>query len=308
MTATTTLTGSFSHQSWEYEKPAPGGIVVGVDGSKESIAALNTAAAIARVRGCPVHAVTVIPPFPSYQINPGVDVSRESIEQLRINLRKSELRDIVNCLEPKEDWTTDVMVGRPARELTIAAHDRNADLIIVGRSIHGIMDRILGGETSLQVMRLAVIPVLSVPADADLPKRIVVATDFSPSSMRAARVALELLGPTGTMYLVYVEQSAELLPNGFALPGEARFPGDVVAWFRRMIAGLGARPGVTIESIFLNGKPVAAVSEFAERVGADLIAAGAHGHTRMERFLIGSVSAGLVRTAQCPVLVAPPGD
>lgn len=307
MTAATTSPQSFSHQSWEYERQVPGGIVAGVDGSKESIAALNTAAAIARAWHCPLHVVTVIAAFPSYQISPGMDESRENIEQLRIGLKDSELGMTMKGLEPADDWTHAVMIGRPAQVLASVAEGRGADLIVVGRKEHGVMDRVFGSETTLQVMRMSSVPVLGVQTDIDKPRAIVVATDFSASSIRAARVALDLLGASGTLYLVYVEPPVELLPEGFALPGESRFPGDVAVWFRRLIDGLCARGGVIIEPIVLNGRPVRAVAEFAERVGADLIAAGSHGHGRMERFLLGSVSTGLVRDAQCPVLVAPAG-
>jgi nucleotide-binding universal stress UspA family protein len=64
-------------------------------------------------------------------------------------------------------------------------------------------------------------------------------------------------------------------------------------------------PGVLVEPVVLNGTPVAAITEFAERVGADLVATGSHGHSRIDRLLLGSVSTGLVRNAHCAVLVAP---
>ena len=297
---------TISHQSWEYERAVPGGIVIGVDGSKESIAALNTGAAIARRRHCALHVVTVLPPFPSYHINPGTDASRDNVDHLRTSLKDSELREIMKSIEPEEAWTHEVVVGRTARVLATVAEARAAELIVLGRRRHGAMDRVLGGETTLQVMRLAAVPVLGVDADLDQARIAVVAMDFSPGSIESARTALALLGSSGTLYLAYVEPPAELLPQGFSLPSETRFPGDVVVWFRRLTSELGAHPGILIEPVVLNGRPVPAMLEFTERVGGDVIAAGSHGHTRMERFLLGSVSTGLVRNARCAVLVVPP--
>jgi hypothetical protein len=49
-----TVPSSRTQQSWEFEAPIPCGLVVGVDGSPESVAALNTAAFIARARRCPL--------------------------------------------------------------------------------------------------------------------------------------------------------------------------------------------------------------------------------------------------------------
>ena len=287
--------------------PLPSGIVVGVDGSPESVAAFNTAAGIARSRKCALHVVSVIPPFAAYHIDPGVEKAKDDVDDLRVQLRDSALADMMRAGDASAEWTHEVVMGRPAKSLVGIAIDRGAEMIVVGRRVHGVMDRITGGETTLQVMRLSSVPVLAVPSDSDSVNNVVVATDFSPSSERSAKGALDLLGRSGTMHLVYVEPAVELLPAGFALvqPGQPR---DVVTCFRRLVDSLQAPPNVLIETIILNGKPVPAIIEFAERVGADLIAAGSHGHAPLERFLLGSVSTGLVRNSVCPVLVTPAGE
>ena len=52
------------------------------------------------------------------------------------------------------------------------------------------------------------------------------------------------------------------------------------------------------------GSPKTVISkEIAKSVKADLIICGATGHTPVERFIIGSVSEAIVRTAKCDVLV-----
>ena len=298
-------TSSQSCQCWEYERAIPGGIVAGVDGSKESIAALNTAAAIARNRRCPLHVVTVLQPFPTYQLNPGVGKSRENVNELRAALRESELGQIIRALEPAQDWTHEAVIGSPARELTAIAERRGAELLVVGRHRHGAIDRVLGGETTLQVMRSSGVPVLAADADLESAHTIVAAVDFSPSSIRAAKAGLSLMGTSGTLYMVFVEPPADLLPNGFALPEEAQTTSDIAASFRRVADGLEKHPGILVEPVVLSGRPVSAVVQFAERVGADVIATGSHGHGKVERFLLGSVSTGVVRNATCSVLVTP---
>lgn len=297
-----------SAQAWEYENPLCGGIVIGVDGSAQSIAALNTAAAIARVKHCSLHAVSVLPPYPSYQINPGSEESRDNVDHLRKTLREGEMADILRALEPGYNWTHEVAVGKPAREIALIAGHRRADLIVVGRRKHSPMDRILGGETTLQIMRTSSIPVLAVESEIHRVRTAVVAVDFSPSSVQAAKVALDLVRSSGTgrLYLVFVEPPAELLANEFMLPAETRFPGDIVVWFRRLTTSLGPHQGILVEPVVLGGRAVSGVIEFADRVGADLIAAGSHSHGRLERFLLGSVSTGIVRNASCPVVVVPP--
>lgn len=298
MIAPANISGTLDQQWWEFEKPVRGGVVVGVDGSRESVAALNTAAAIARARRCALHAVSVLPHGPS----------QHNTETLRVSLRASELSELLRALEPGPDWSTEVIIGRPARALTKIAELRGAELIILGKRSHGTMDRVLGSETTLKVMRMTSVPVLAVEAEIDKARTIVAAVDFSSSSLRAAKVAIELLkmNGSGSLYLVFVEPSADLVANEFRSADEMRYPGDIVVWFRRFVDKLGPHGGILAEPVILTGRTVAAVAEFAERVGADLIAAGSHSHGRFERFLLGSVSTGLVRDASCPVLIAPP--
>ena len=305
MTACTVATSETTQQSWEYEKLVPCGIVVGVDGSPESIAAFNAGARIARTRRCAFHAVSVIPPYPAYQIDPGVEASKASVDDLRLQLRSAALVKLMNAVDADPSWTHEVVIGRPAKAIVRIADERGAELILVGRTEHGVMDRIMGGETTLQIMRLSSIPVLAVANDSQTPHSAVVAVDFSEPSMRAAMKALELMR-SGTLYLVHVEplivEQAPGMPSASAI---TRYPGDIVVWFRKFIEALKVPAGVIVETIILNGKPVPTLIEFSERVGAGMIAAGSHAHTRMERFLLGSVSTGLVRNASCPILVTP---
>lgn len=295
------------HQSWEFEL-APSGIVVGVDGSPESIAAYNTGAAIARARKCPLHVVSVVPPFPAYHVDAGSVDRRSNVDELRVQLRKSSLEALLRAGDADPASTLEVVIGRPAKAIAKIAGQRSADLIVVGRRAHGLLDRIADAETTLQVIRSSTIPVLAVSSDYGSVHNIVVATDFSVPSARAASAAVELLGRSGTVYLVHVEPPVELLPDGFALVGESQLAGDIATAFQEFVRSLNAPSGVTVETAVLNGKPVPAILEFAERVGAEMIVAGSHSHSRIERFFLGSVSTGLVRRADCPVLVAPGGE
>jgi len=305
MTAIAASTAPLSYQSWAYEKPVKGGVVVGVDGSPESIAALNTAASIARLRDWPLHAITVLSPFPSYHINPGSDEARDHVERLRISLKDSELSVIMTALDPPENWTHEVVIGRPARQLTMIAERRCADLIVMGRRRHGVMDRVLGSETTLQVMRSGRIPVLGVSTEIERARTVVVATDFSDASRKAVELAHAILGGTGTIFLAYAEAPINTAGEEI-MNGERRFPGDVVVWFRRLMNEIPVDSNTLVEPIVLNGNPASAIIDFAERARADFIAAGSHGRNKFERFLLGSVSTALVRDARCSVLIAPP--
>jgi nucleotide-binding universal stress UspA family protein len=66
-------------------------------------------------------------------------------------------------------------------------------------------------------------------------------------------------------------------------------------------AGLEASPVVE------NGDPKRVLLDEADRWGADCIFVGAKGHSRVERFLIGSVSAAVAARAHCSVEVVRQG-
>jgi nucleotide-binding universal stress UspA family protein len=50
------------------------------------------------------------------------------------------------------------------------------------------------------------------------------------------------------------------------------------------------------------------IADAAADAGADLIVAGARGHTKLPGFVLGSVTHRLLQIATCPVLTVPPAD
>ena len=60
--------------------------------------------------------------------------------------------------------------------------------------------------------------------------------------------------------------------------------------------------GINAECQILNGDVESAVADYADRVEADLLIAGAYGHSRIRKFLIGSTTSDLLRRCRIPVL------
>jgi nucleotide-binding universal stress UspA family protein len=244
----------------------------------------------------------------SYKIDLTMDQPRSEIEDLRMQLREVAIRGAVGQAHERADWTRQVAIGRPAQKIAEVAERRAADLIIVGRTQRGVIDRMLGGETTLQVMRLSSVPVLVVAEEMRKPNTVVTAVDFSPASLRAAATGLEMLNGSGTLYLVHVDEPVEVFPDGFVLPDPDYYPGQLLKLLRKNASDLNAPSGVVVESVILSGRPTRAIAEFCDRVGADLLVAGTHGLPRVARFLLGSVSTGLVRNIHKPVIVVPAKD
>jgi nucleotide-binding universal stress UspA family protein len=141
---------------------------------------------------------------------------------------------------------------------------------------------------------------------SDLPARILAAIDFGEGSTHAARAAIAMAGDGATLVLAYVQPM-----SGFLLDeGEARIHDlGVVGGFaklRQEFEGQDAR----IDHVLLHHDPsqttAQALLECAGEIGSDLIAAGSLLHSRLDRWMVGSVSEELVRDARRSVLIVPP--
>lgn len=130
-------------------------IVVGVDGSEQSLAALRWAVDEARLRHGKVRAITAwhYPPVPSTVEDGGSNDSFHAAERVQADALKAlaaESMDIEGMLV--RDF--------PAMALLEAAKD--ADLLIVGSRGHGGFSGLLLGSVSSQVAHHAPCPVLIV--------------------------------------------------------------------------------------------------------------------------------------------------
>jgi len=63
--------------------------------------------------------------------------------------------------------------------------------------------------------------------------------------------------------------------------------------------------GVSARALLIQGPTVEKILSEVQRLQADAIVIGSHGHGALYRALLGSVSEGVVRAARCPVLVVP---
>src|SRR3954468_15161797 len=145
--------------------PGTGRIVVGVDGSQGSRAALEWAIREAQVHASSVHILVVwqyphptsasawgLGMDPSPDIQPAVAAASAEAAS-RLGLKASAQGDVVTTWEAIE--------GNPARALLAVSED--ADLLVVGSRGHGAFVGALLGSVSHQVVAHARCPVVVVP-------------------------------------------------------------------------------------------------------------------------------------------------
>lgn len=286
-------------------------ILLATDGSAGALAGAHVALALATTYRAVVHVVSVVDTR-SAPIPPPLDMALAMGDELIGGaIHKEQVEEVQSALSAATgqpiDWPVRMMLGTPASAIAREARRISASLVIVGLRRHGRLNRAMNDETALNVMRNAPCPVLGVvPGTTRLPVRVLAAVDFSEGSFIAARTARAVMGENAHLVLAYVPPLSTLLPGD----GE-RFIHDlgVDAAFARTVSDLGS-DGITFDQVVLHHElprtPAEMILEYADSAQCDLIAAGSAHHSRLDRWMVGSVSTDLVRDGSRSVLIVPP--
>jgi nucleotide-binding universal stress UspA family protein len=136
-------------------------------------------------------------------------------------------------------------------------------------------------------------------------RKILFPSDFSTKGDEALEYAATLARDTGARLLVMHVQEP---PINY---GEGSFYYGVPNPDEREIRNMlnRVRPhdaSVAVEHFSTQGDPAVEIADLAKREGADLIVMSSHGRTGLGRLLMGSVAEGVMRRAECPVLIVKP--
>jgi nucleotide-binding universal stress UspA family protein len=137
-------------------------------------------------------------------------------------------------------------------------------------------------------------------------KRIMVATDGSPSALEATRFGIELAAEhEAELVVAHVVPTFDVVPAtvfqiGGVFPREAGHRDvDVL----EDAAAAAQEHGVVATTTLLRGETVPELVGYADAHDVDLIVVGTRGHGAVAGTLLGSVSQGLLREAKRPVAV-----
>ena len=188
----------------------------------------------------------------------------------------------------------------------------NADVIVMGTHGRRGVRRMLLGSVAEEVVRQSLCPVLTVgrrdgavsPPDVE---RMLVPVDFSQhagEALREARVLASLL--EAELHLLHVVEEVEY-PSFYDVGGtvslyeskpdieeQAR---EAMQQLYRSIGG----PAVGIHLAVRPGRAPQRIARYAEEEDIDMIVVATHGRTGIDRYMLGSVTEKLIRTAPCPV-------
>lgn len=278
------------------------GIAVGVDGSEESLAAVDWAARAADLHEArlTVIATYITPLTPDPGIGNPVAQVRDAAERAvqaartRIGARRPGNRDV------------ELMVQPGSASYVLRQRSKTCDLVVVGRRGLGAFDRMLLGSTSSALAASAPGLVVVVPAGATTsdPRRVRagVDRDDDPDVLGAAFAEADVRGCP--LEVVHVSSTDQASSAFFDVEPFA------TSWHQEAGVGLADRvarwsekyPRVTCSVTVRRGDPATVLLD--DLTSDDLVVVGGQRHQRVVGRILRSVPDAVLRGAPCPVLVA----
>jgi nucleotide-binding universal stress UspA family protein len=138
-------------------------------------------------------------------------------------------------------------------------------------------------------------------------QNILAAVDFSESSNTALQRAASIARASGAEF--HVAHAIETLTYRGVTYQELLSPDSQIKeraqaqkTLTEAVDGLGKDP-VPASVELLDGDPRNVIVKHAEKIGADLIVLGSHGHGRLHDVLLGSITGHISHIATCSVLI-----
>lgn len=205
-------------------------------------------------------------------------------------LAEAEFRSVLAGRTPRLEWRGRTTLLPLSHQL--AREARSADLVIVaasqGSSALDTTRQVDVRDLVMQVGR----PVLIVPEGAPRPgfERVLVGWKDTREAQRVVLDALPLLARARQVTLAAVALEGELAEIGKEIA-------EVAGWLK--LHGVEARPHIAPA----RGAHANVLSALADDLAADLIVAGAYGHSRQQEWMFGGVTTELLtQTRRCSLL------
>lgn len=236
----------------------------------------------------------------------------DDLDQRVLEAARTKLRDLAAALQRRFGVLpgTQVATGSLLTELARKADESAAGLIVCGAKGESVIRHVALGTTALRLLGMTKCPVLVVkqpPHEAY--KRLLVAVDFSPSSLRTLQHARSV-APRADIVLMHA----------FEVPfeGHLRYASvDAVTIDRYRIVArqeavqklqtLRDQAGLSNSDaslLVLHGDPALRIIEQEQELDCDLIVMGKHGNSLLEEMLLGSVTKHVLSDLQGDLLVS----
>lgn len=291
----------------------PNVILYPTDFSDGARPALRFALRLARQHDATLHLLYVAPGLGEDPIRGAFEVELDE-EAFLERLHNEADRQMDALLD--EAGADDVHVERvvrrgiaPGEAIVRYAGDQAVDLVVMGTHGRRGVARALLGSVAAEVVRQAPCSVLTVRNDEPTPSsigRVLAPVDLSQYTEPLIRTAKDVTASFGAS--LDVLHVVEPLPFPVPLVGAITLH-DLVsdptdrseAHLERILDRCGGLP-VTVRTHVEEGHAAMTILDVADEIDAGLIVIASHGLSGLERMLLGSVTARIVRRASCPVL------
>jgi len=202
-----------------------------------------------------------------------------------------------------------IVVGSLVGEVIKAAQKEEADLIVIGRSQKGVIEQLYAGSDITELLHRTARPVLvykylsenSFALDTPF-ERPVLATDWSPASLKAVDYLKELKEVIKEIHVVHVAAQKKLSGSAMAIQKTRkkmrRQMDEICRTFEA--EGIAARSHVYV------GNPEQEIEKAARECQATLIVMGSSGKASLVERWLGSTPRSIAEKSAYPTLLIPP--
>jgi nucleotide-binding universal stress UspA family protein len=285
-------------------------ILVPLDGSQLSQRALEPALALGQQIGAELLLVRVpVTDTLSFVVSEAKqrELAQDALAYLE-TLRQSNEQSQLNI-------RTQVLDGDAASAIVDTARAEQTDLIIMSTHGYSGPTRWVLGSVTERVLRSAPCPVLAIRA-ARQPQRVLITLDGSPLAERAIEPGLSIAWSLQAE-VTLLRCVPHMATNGKLDEHERglnrQMQADLLIEAREYLrvrsdgADRSAR-SVALKTEVRIGSPADSILEYVKTYGIDLIVMATHGRTGLKRWVYGSVTAKVLRSVGCSMLVIRPTD
>ena len=252
----------------------------------------------------------------------GITDAQERAVKLRAQIRE-EAEERLHKLAPDDELETTISLQLSfdvADSINEYVEERAIDLVVMGTHGRKGMDRLMLGNVADKLIRHAPCPVMTVREEVPWESEtenvvfedILAPIDFSDHSRDALTVSKHVAHQyQARLHLMFVAEKRTVptfSDTGIPGVGVVEMDPEIVSQAEEALKQLNdSVPGPQVESFYhvREGSVSEDVIDYAESHGSDLIVMATRGLTGVKRFLLGSNTERIVRTAPCPVLTIP---
>jgi nucleotide-binding universal stress UspA family protein len=221
--------------------------------------------------------------------------------------------ELVRSLWPSWNVKHESLVDSPAWAIVRRAQESSVDLIVVGSQGRSGLGRLALGSVSQNVLQHAHCSVRVGRIDVTAPStttavNLLLGVDGSHHSAVAVSAIAARPWPAGTQVKVIAALDRRfwtaIAAGALATEWIGEGATDEQSWARHAVDEVAREltaVGLVATADVVEGDPKRVLVDEAKRSATDCIFVGAKGHTRIERLLLGSVSAAVAANAPCSV-------